>query len=91
MDQTTVTCGGVSMANARVKLMVILTLMIALAVVVISLADSVIQSDAGDINIAPEGELHFNTTRIQMRSPDGSWSCCGPDNDNTWSCTAGEC
>lgn len=74
-----------------VKIAILLFVLLCLTAVAISLADNLIQTDQGDLNIAPQGELHMNTTKIQMRSPDGSWSCCGPDNNNVWSCTGGEC
>ena len=52
---------------------------------------SSLQSDAGDLDIAPQGDLILNVSEIQMRSPDGSWSCCHPNPDQTWTCTTGEC
>ena len=47
--------------------------------------------DPGNINIAPKGRLMFNTTKIQMLSPDLSWSCCGVNAQGSWTCTGGEC
>ena len=52
---------------------------------------SIIQSDAGDITLAPKGNLTVNLTKIQMLSPDGSWSCCGPNVSGNWTCSGGEC
>lgn len=50
-----------------------------------------IQYPAGNINIAPKGKLKSNVTHIQMRKPNGNWSCCGSDNYDAWGCAGGEC
>jgi len=75
----------ITLACAAVVLVVLFCLTVA------STFGSRLQSDAGDLNIAPQGNLILNVSEIQMRSPDGSWSCCHPNPDQTWACTEGEC
>ena len=56
-----------------------------------TLANSYIKSNSGNINIMPAGKLIFNTTKIQLRTPNGNWGCCGMNDSYQWSCTAGQC
>ena len=75
------------------KAVIVVLALLCLAVVAIQQAvdSSYIKSEVGDINIAPEGNLVFNVTEIQMKTPDDGWACCGLNATGDWSCTAGEC
>jgi len=50
----------------------------------------------GNFTINPLGTVLIvgnssNAVKLQMYSPDNSAFCCGPDNEGTWSCSAGAC
>jgi hypothetical protein len=76
---------------SKTKVFLVLLALTILAALALLLADNIIQTDVGDLEIAPHGKLISNTTKIQMRSPDASWSCCGVNATGNWTCTAGEC
>ncbi len=50
-----------------------------------------IKTTSGNIILDPATGIVEIDGKLTMKSPNGSWFCCGPSDNGTWTCSAGRC
>lgn len=50
-----------------------------------------IKTTSGNITLDPATGIVEIDGKLSMKSPNGSWFCCGPNDNGTWTCSAGKC